>query len=291
MDEDHRSFPLEPSDPPEDTSTDLIPVARPVALPLAWPTQKQGDAFLLLTSSRASAWADIGLVLPLVVALVLGIELLLYFWGLAHGKSLQPADLEALAHSHLIPILTLRAAGVVVLIAAMLRWRRQSWRAVGLAWSPMLLHCVLGVVAMGVCYALTLLWVFLTKWFWPELWDQMTENTQRLIALFPPLKPLEYGAVALMVGVYEELFFRGFLMLRLRRATGSWILALLVSTTFFTALHALDQTNAALVSITILSVVFSVVTIWRRSIVPAIVGHFLFDLMQFIGLYAIKGAA
>ena len=45
----------------------------------------------------------------------------------------------------------------------------------------------------------------------------------------------------------------------------------MLNTAIFTALHAPDQTVAALGPITILSLVFSVVTVWRRSIVPAIV--------------------
>ena len=92
-----------------------------------------------------------------------------------------------------------------------------------------------------------------------------------------------------MIGVYEELVFRGFLMTRLRRATGSWTAAVVLSTLVFTGLHALDQLPVALVAITILSLVFSVVTILRRSIIPAIVGHALFDLSQLLILHAQAG--
>jgi membrane protease YdiL (CAAX protease family) len=117
----------------------------------------------------------------------------------------------------------------------------------------------------------------------------MDENVERILELIPNMSLLVFGGVALVIGLYEELLFRGFLMPRLRRWTGSWTIAVLISTALFTALHAFDQTTGALVPIGILSLVFSLVTIWRRSIVPAIIGHFLFDWSQFIGLYVIAG--
>ena len=96
--------------------------------------------------------------------------------------------------------------------------------------------------------------------------------------------PLGFTGLAILIGFYEELAFRGFLMTRLRRATGSWTIAVLVSTAIFTALHAIEQTWPALIAITVLSLIFSLVTIWRRSIMPAILGHALFDLFQFLFL-------
>ena len=57
----------------------------------------------------------------------------------------------------------------------------------------------------------------------------------------------------------------------------------------FVALHALSQAPAAMVMIAILSLIMSVVTIWRRSLVPAMVAHTLFDLSQLAGLYYMAG--
>jgi membrane protease YdiL (CAAX protease family) len=114
--------------------------------------------------------------------------------------------------------------------------------------------------------------------------NQMQENAKRLTGIVPRLSLWGFFGVAVVIGVYEELVFRGFLMTRLRRATRSWTAAVLISTAVFTALHALDQTPVALIWIAMLSLIFSVVTIWRRSIAPAIVAHILFNFTQFIGL-------
>ena len=78
-------------------------------------------------------------------------------------------------------------------------------------------------------------------------------------------------------------------MTRLRRGLGSWTAAVVLSTTVFTLLHAVDQTPAALMPVAILSVVFSITTIWRRSLVPAIIAHWLFNLANLIGLYYMAG--
>ena len=98
------------------------------------------------------------------------------------------------------------------------------------------------------------------------------------------MSPLGFVLFAILVGTYEELLFRGFLMPRLRRATGSWLLAILLSAAPFVLLHLEDQEPVALAPIAILALAFSVATILRRSIVPAIVAHTLFNLSQFISL-------
>jgi membrane protease YdiL (CAAX protease family) len=148
---------------------------------------------------------------------------------------------------------------------------------------------LLGVVAMAASYGLIMVWQVLVWYFWPEFMDDMNENVDRLLALVPKAHPLTFGALALAVGLYEELIFRGFIMPRLRRATQSWVIAVVLSTALFTLPHLLEQTVSALIPITILSVVFSLVTIWRKSVVPAIIGHFLFNWSQFVGLYVVGG--
>ena len=138
---------------------------------------------------------------------------------------------------------------------------------------------------MAVCYALIFPTMFGLFAVFPGMREQMDENAVRLMALIPYMAPWKFAIIATLVGTWEELMFRGFLMTRLRRGTGSWIVAVLISTMVFTALHASEQTLPALIMISILSIVMSLVTIWRRSVIPAIVGHALFDFTQFIGLY------
>jgi membrane protease YdiL (CAAX protease family) len=269
-----------------------VPLARPVTVPPPVGGGPKPDELLVEASTAGAAWLD-------VAGLILCMFLLELLAGVAMGiiVDIPPDSLDAvpspieleLMRTLLLPVLAVRAAGSIAIIAVILAHRRQSAASVGLSSRGLALDCLIGAGATAVAYGL-IIFSSMTLWLvWPELLDQMEENAQRIQDMVPRLHPLGFAGMAAMVGLYEELVFRGFLMTRLRRATGSWALAVLVSTAIFTALHALDQTHAALISVTILSLVFSAVTIWRRSLVPAIVAHALFDLSQLLGLYYVAG--
>ena len=235
---------------------------------------------------------DVGaLIVLLAIASVAAEVLAITLIGILIGGPFEAFDLDedVLGRIALVPVLAFRALATMVVIAAIVRRRRQSALSVGVGRSGFAVNLLLGIAAMGVSYGLIWIWQLFAWYCWPGLIDDMDENVERILELVPNMSLLAFGGVALVIGLYEELFFRGFLMPRLRRCTGSWTFAVLFSTALFTALHAFDQTTGALVPIAILSLVFSLVTIWRRSVVPAIIGHFLFDWSQFIGLYVIAG--
>lgn len=290
------------ADPPDPSAGESAPVAwvAPVGVPLARPVVafpsvcggQKPDELLIEAVAPGAAWLD-------VAGLILCMFLLELLAGVAMGVivDIPPGSLDAgfrpieseLMRTLLLPTLAIRAAGSIAIIAVILAHRRQSAASVGLSSRGLALNCLIGAGATAVAYGLIVLCSILLWLVWPTLLDQMEENAQRIQDMVPRLRPLGFAGMAAMVGLYEELVFRGFLMTRFRRATGSWVLAVLLSTAIFTALHALDQTHAALISVTILSLVFSVVTIWRRSLVPAIVAHALFDLSQLLGLYYVAG--
>jgi membrane protease YdiL (CAAX protease family) len=234
-------------------------------------------------------WADIARVIFLVAALDVLASFLLQ-------ATVVPADLpadvpgDALRRALFAPFMATRMIVVIVAIATILLHRGQSLRTIGLTSSRWGMNLLIGIAATATAYGLALVWQVVIWFVWPELWEQMGENAERIMNLIPkPDHPISFVPITLAVGIYEELLFRGFLLPRLRRATGGWTIAVLISSAVFTALHASDQVPAALVPVAILSVVFSLVTIWRRSLVPAIVGHFVFDLCSLVGLYYLAG--
>lgn len=261
--------------------TDAIGLARPVGRPAA-------DEILLVESTRRAVWADLGLATVCVVAteLMVGcfLALLRSTWGVPedHRDS-------ALERALLPAVLAVRAAGVMLFLAGILRHRGQSLRSVGVGRQRFGIDCLIGLGAVVAAYTLIYASQFVLFFFWAGLWEAMAENAGRLMELVPKQHPFGFARVALVIGLYEEVLFRGFVMPRLRRATGSWTLAVVVTTAIFALLHLPHQVSAALIPITILSLVFSVVTVWRRSIIPAIVGHFLFDFVNFIWLYLLSG--
>lgn len=261
-----------------------IPVARPIPIAAGGVSGQTNDELLLPGSTRSAAWKDIG---SLVV-------ILLSFEVCASLAVARIAGIGALPVTTpqttidrlmLVPMLLVRAAGVVATIAVILRHRNQSFRSIGLARKGVWINLLLGLATLAVAYALIFAWQLSMLELWPQFGNRMAQNAERILEYVPRLQPRGFACFSLLVGSYEEMLFRGFLLVRFRRATNSWVVAVGLSTLLFAGPHMPFQEWVALAPITILSLVFSVVTIWRRSIVPAIVGHWLFDLSQFLGLY------
>lgn len=80
-------------------------------------------------------------------------------------------------------------------------------------------------------------------------------------------------AIAASAGLVEELFFRGFLQPRI---------GIGLSTLFFALAHLSYDQPIMLVGVTLLSVLYGLLTLWRQNIWPAIVAHFLFDAIQLL---------
>ena len=282
----------DPSLPPADS----IPVARPV---VAAPGEPAGDPIrdddmLLPTSSAGRALVDALVILAIFLLLqVVGAGLVMVVFGTGLeglGEEGTPAR-EAFIRKTTLPSVAISAVGLIAAVAIILRWRRQSARSLGLGRHSLGLNALIGVGAAIIVPVIALIVTAILQVFFPQLIGQMQENADRIMKLFPNIGPLGFALFSMVIGFYEEVVFRGFLMTRLRRATGSWTAGVLISTVVFVVLHAGAQVPAALIAITILSLVFSVITIWRKSLVPVIVAHTLFDLVQFLYLYYWMGDA
>jgi len=275
--------------PPEgllSPSTELTaPLARPLHTPRTIGRSLRDFDILLYPLSPWQAIIDVGLILILAVIcdLVIGIGLglvipILYDIPLESMDDIPPHVYKEL----LFPMLAIRATMTIGLVGVLL-WRRgQPLSAIGLRKRGIAIDGIIGVALTFVIYGLILAVIGVAMFVWPTIIEQMQENASGLLEIIPSASPFVFLLMAITIGVYEEVFFRGFIMPRLRRATGSWVVAVVLSSTVFTALHAMEQTPAALMIVAILSVSFSVVTIWRRSILPAIIAHALFDFSQFL---------
>src|SRR5262249_27513482 len=96
--------------------------------------------------------------------------------------------------------------------------------------------------------------------------------------------PAELGLAAVLVVVVawaEETIFRGYLLARLRTVTGSTTLAVVLSALLFALGHTYSG-PAGVAGVTLLAIVFSLVYLWRRSLVAPIVLHFLQDFLALV---------
>ena len=80
-------------------------------------------------------------------------------------------------------------------------------------------------------------------------------------------------AVSVSAGVVEEAFFRGFLQPRV---------GIPISTVLFVLAHAGYEQPLMLVGVTLLSLLFSLLVVWRQNIWAAVVAHAAFDAVQLL---------
>jgi len=80
-------------------------------------------------------------------------------------------------------------------------------------------------------------------------------------------------AISLSAGVVEEVFFRGLLQPRCGIA---------LSTVLFVLAHAGYEQPIMLIGVTLLSLFFSALVVWRQSILAAIAAHTVFDAIQLL---------
>jgi len=258
---------------------ETIPVARPIVLDLIDPP---GSEMLLTHSSTpAKSLMDIGiLVLLLFAAEVVAASVFLAVGGDEQGLS----NMESETSRLLVPLLTVRLVVVLTVVWLILKYRCQSVRSIGVTNRGLLLNLPIGGLTAACAGGCNFVVMTVLLFLFPSLLEQMIRNAEQIDSLMPDMPILATGGVMLMVGVWEEVFFRGFLMTRIRRATNSWVLAVLISTAVFVLPHLLEQTPAAMIPIAVLSLVFSLVTIWRRSIIPAIVAHAIYNLTVLVYL-------
>jgi membrane protease YdiL (CAAX protease family) len=86
--------------------------------------------------------------------------------------------------------------------------------------------------------------------------------------------------IALYVGVYEEIVFRGFLLSRLKVLLRGTTAAVIASAAIFAILH-LPQGVLAVGQIFGLGLLFGAIAAWRRDLWPCIIAHALWDMMAF----------
>lgn len=87
--------------------------------------------------------------------------------------------------------------------------------------------------------------------------------------------------IALLPAASEEVFFRGGLLPLLRRATGGWPSAVIISSVIFSAVH-LDP--AGFLSRTILGLILGTLFVTTRSIWPPLLFHFLNNALCVVSL-------
>ena len=177
----------------------------------------------------------------------------------------------------------------LIIVLAGTRWFGFRPRQVGLLFRRNGADIALGLAVTAASFATFFITAGLLSAFWPAAFEQLQDNSEQIEKMIPHWHPLALFALMFAVACYEEFLFRGILLTHLRRLSGSWIFAVLLSSVLFALMHS-SQEAAAAIPLFATALVWSGFTIWRRSIVPAIIGHALFNFIQLMALNYLQTA-
>lgn len=121
----------------------------------------------------------------------------------------------------------------------------------------------------------------------PEGFERGIPEKQRMMESVGSISIPWLVATLAAVGIHEELLFRGMLLTLLRRATGSWWIAIVASSAIFGSLH-FHQGWLSMLQITGLGVVLSLVFVASRSLLAVAIAHFLFNFCQVQLMHLLK---
>jgi membrane protease YdiL (CAAX protease family) len=247
-----------------------VPEARPV---YRGPKRRRDESFGAC-GSRWSALAECAILLGVFWDVSIAIGVTLGILGLGHLPS----------WAELVMYLVVFGAMVVAVLAMILVSQRPlatiGWRSGSIA-----LDTGLGV-ASAICIIglLMVLTAFLAV-FAPEFLKEMSQAQKNIEAMFPRMHPV---LLVLLLGACpafaEEIIFRGFLLTRLHAWVRSWPAVVIVGSLLFALVHVY-QGFSAVVLIFLLGIVLGGLFVWRRSLLPSMVLHLLFNSVQMIMLY------
>lgn len=273
---------LDPPRPPDpSTAPGDVPWGVPLARPISGvPCRPAEFAPLLVpTFSCLRAFLELGIlgVVLLGTALLLG-TLLDQLGFVDEQYNIDP-------WGNVLSVAVNGAAAIACIIAlTLLRGGRLA--EVGLTGRRLAWNVLLGLGAFLAAIAafqfIGLLITFLAKG------QPLNENIGNIKEMLPRMHWLQFLALSFWVGLWEELTFRGFLLTRLRRLTGAWWVAILLGSILFALPHMGQQVPLTVLPLFVIGAIWSVFTVWRQSLLPAIIGHALFNFAQLIFLFYYK---
>lgn len=162
-----------------------------------------------------------------------------------------------------------------VLIAYVLLVERRALSSIGLI-RPSIRSVVFGVIAAVCAFSgMALIYVFVL----PKLAPSYAHQTAAVIAL-PMALRIE---IVVRAAVFEELFYRGFMIEHLTPLLRSRSAAALVSLAAFTLAHVSYWGLGSLMIAGFGGVVLTALYLWRRDLSANVVAHALTDAAAFLG--------
>jgi membrane protease YdiL (CAAX protease family) len=164
----------------------------------------------------------------------------------------------------------------VLILVRLLAKNGQSVASLGLCRDGIVRACLWGLAAYATFLAAMMAAKWLVGTVWPDAIGAIGEAQDYNRRRLGPMGIADAAVFCLATAICEELLFRGLLLTRLRRLTGSWAAAIIIATAAFALVHV----RQGWVPVGLLfgpCLVLGVWMVWRRNVLVTIVAHFLYD--------------
>jgi len=251
-----------------DTSTADPGNVTPVGVPMARPVQITHEAVPAPWPPPMSAgWAVVELILVAILPQVIG--------GLTY--SLLPAmHFEDDRWLTLIATATIGCTALLV-CGALLVIDGQKPVTIGWRFRPVTDNVAVGLVGLVLTLASRMVLVICAMLLYPPLARELDEAEQAIEQTLPPMNLPVLAAAMTFVVIWEEVVFRGFLLTRLQAVFKRWWLSIGAGSVLFGLIH-FYQGPLAMILISVMAVILSILFVWRKSLLPCMVLHWLHNV-------------
>jgi membrane protease YdiL (CAAX protease family) len=265
-----------------------VPQARPVAVPYAVdvsgtePDDIHSLPFALPPEKTFSRWAAL-FDLVIVGGLTFAIMVIVQVGAMLAEQQGLIADLK-----EAVPVITV-AMGLVTMcvVFAVVTLRKEPFESIGWTSANLGMNLMVGFALWASIMIVSIMFLMVLGMIWPAAFEDFTQARTRIEGVFPRISIPSILLMSLVISFYEEVLFRGLLLARLRQIFRSPAAAVIASSLLFGSMHIYEG-YAAVIMITIFGLILAVCTLWRKSLVAAIVAHFLFNSFQLIMLHTIS---
>jgi membrane protease YdiL (CAAX protease family) len=175
------------------------------------------------------------------------------------------------------------AGGVAALLACVGLLRLEGRPASWIGWTPRDLSSNIGIgLAAYILTAIGLVLLFesLVNIF-PQINQHENDAARAIKETFPKMSLPVAAMFMLFVAIWEEFVFRGFMLTRLHAVFKRWWLTIPVGAVLFGFGHGYEG-GLAMVQTMLLGLILGALFVWRKSLVPGIVFHFLNNFLAFL---------
>jgi uncharacterized protein len=169
----------------------------------------------------------------------------------------------------------------LLLLAAILRYHRESLRSLGLHWSRWKLHLILGLALVPFLFIINAIIAIFFKLYLPQYYIDKNPLTE-LIRTPQQLILLIFSA--LIAGGIKEELQRAFIITRFRIHLGGAGVGLVLWSIAFGFCHYIQGVQAILVA-TVYGFVFGIIYILSGSLIAPIVAHSAYDTLVLLAYW------